>query len=93
MAKKDVNFWLDTRGGAYVLQVMTKEVVRNSATRIRDRAVSMSGGSSGHTAQLAVDSGVKGERFAASVVSLDAATTAQMAHGNYVAKAKDAGRV
>lgn len=93
MARNDVNFWLDTRGGAYVLQVMSKDMVRNSATRIRDRAVSMSGGQSGHTASLAVETAVRGKRVSARVVSLDAATTAQMAHGNYIAKAKDAGRV
>lgn len=37
MARRE-NFFLDTRGGAYVLQVMAKDLVHNTAQKIATSA-------------------------------------------------------
>lgn len=94
------NFFLDTRGGAYVLQVMAKNLVKSSADKIVSTAQKMSGASSGHKAQLKVVGSIEGiggkpdaQRYTATVVSQDLETEAQLRRGNYIAKAIDAGKV
>lgn len=95
---KDVGFYLDTDGGAVVLQRMARNIVHNSAEKIAQAAMAMSGSSSGHTASLSVvgevqGSGRGGGRYVAKIVANDAQSEAQMRHGNYIAKAKSAGRI
>lgn len=99
MAKTE-NFYLDTRGGALVLQQMAKEVVHSSALKIAQRAMSMSGSRSGHKAVLRVVGSVEplqgksqSERYTATIVAADNQTEIQMRKGNYIAKARSAGRV
>lgn len=99
MARRE-NFYLDTRGGAYVLQVMAKQTVIDSATNIATSAAKMSGSSTGHKAQLKVVGSIEGiggkpdaKRYTATVIAQDSETEAQLRRGNYIAKALRAGRV
>lgn len=99
MAKAE-NFYLDTRGGALVLQQMAKPIVHASAQRIAQAAMSMSGSSSGHKARLSVVGSVtplqgkaNSERYTATIVASDTESEIQMRKGNYVAKARSAGRI
>lgn len=94
------NFFLDTRGGALILQQTVKSVVHGSAQRIAQSAMAMSGAASGHKAKLKVVGSIsplqgKGnsDRYTATIVAEDSETEAQMRHGNYIAKARNAGRV
>lgn len=59
MARRE-NFFLDTRGGAYVLQVMAKDLVHNTAQKIATSAQKMSGAVSGHKANLKVVGSIEG---------------------------------
>lgn len=99
MAKSE-DFYLETGGGAFVLQQMTKAVVHGSAQRIARAAMAMSGSSSGHKASLKVVgsiSNLKGKantaRYTATIIAADTESEIQMRKGNYVAKARNAGRV
>lgn len=99
MARRE-NFFLDTRGGAYVLQVMAKDVVHNAAQRIATSAQKMSGAVSGHKASLKVVGSIEGiggkpdaQRYTATVVAQDSETEAQLRRGGYVQKSINAGKV
>lgn len=99
MAKTE-NFFLDTRGGALILQQTAKQMVHSSATRIAQAAMAMSGSSTGHKAQLKVVGSIEplkgkagSERYTATVIAEDSESEAQLRQGNYVAKARSAGRV
>lgn len=100
MASRDVAFYLETRGGAVVLQQSVKNVVHGSARRIAQSAMAMSGASSGHKARLKVVGSIEplqgranSHRYVATVVAEDTQSEIQLRKGNYVAKARNAGRV
>lgn len=99
MAKKE-NFYLETRGGALILQETAKNMVHGAAQRIADQATRLSGASTGHKANLNVIGAVENlggkansARYVATIVANDTETEAQMRRGGYIAKAKDAGRI
>jgi len=99
MARRE-NFFLDTRGGAYVLQVMAKDLVHNTAQKIATSAQKMSGAASGHKANLKVVGSIEGiggkpdaQRYTATVVAQDSETEAQLRRGGYVQKSINAGKV
>jgi hypothetical protein len=94
------NFYLDTRGGALILQQTVKNTVHGSAQRIAQAAMSMSGSSSGRKASLKVVGSIEplggragSERYVATVIAADTQSEIQLRRGNYVAKARNAGRV
>lgn len=97
---KDVDFYLDTRGGALVLQQTVKPFVHASALRIAQAAMAMSGSSSGHKARLKVVGSITplqgradSERYTATIIAADTESEVQMRRGNYIAKARSAGKV
>jgi hypothetical protein len=99
MARRE-NFYLDTRGGAYVLQVMAKSAVQNAALKIAAATAQMSGSASGHKANVKVVSSVEGiggkpdaRRATATIVAMDSETEAQLRNGGYVQKSISAGKV
>lgn len=99
MARRE-NFFLDTSGGALIMQQTAKSMVHSSAQRIARAAMGMSGSSSGHKAQLKVVGSIeplkgksKSERYTATIIASDTESEIQMRRGNYVAKARSAGRV
>ena len=99
MAKAE-QFYLDTRGGALILQQTVKTMVHGSAQRIAQSAMAMSGSSSGHKAQLKVVGSITplngkadSERYTATIIASDSESEIQMRKGNYIAKARSAGRV
>ncbi len=99
MAKSE-NFYLETGGGAYVLRIMAKDIVHNSAQKIASAAAKMSGASSGHKARLKVVGTIEGiggkpdaQRYTATIVAEDSETEAQLRRGGYVQKSINAGRV
>ena len=99
MAKAE-EFYLDTGGGALILQQTAKAMVHGSAQRIARAAMAMSGSSSGRKASLKVVgsiSNLKGKansaRYTATIIAADSESEIQMRKGNYVAKARNAGRV
>lgn len=100
MARRDVNFFLDTRGGALILQQTVKPMIHGSALRIAQAAMAMSGASTGHKSDLKVVGSItplqgrgNSSRYTATIIAADSETEAQMRHGNYIAKARNAGRV
>lgn len=93
-------FYLNTGGGALILQQTVKNVVHASAQRIAQQAMGMSGSSSGRRARLKVVGSVEplqgranSHRYVASVIAEDTQSEIQLRNGNYVAKARNAGRV
>ena len=99
MARSE-NFFLDTRGGALVMQQMVKNTVHGSAQRIAQAAMSMSGSSTGHKARLKVVGSIEplrgranSDRYVATVIASDTQSEVQLRRGNYVAKARSAGRI
>jgi len=99
MAKRE-NFYLETRGGAYVLQVMAKATVQNAAGKIASAAAQMSGVSTGHKANLSVVNSIEGiggkpdsQRATSTIVAMDTETEAQMGRGGYIQKALGAGKI
>lgn len=99
MAKKE-NFYLDTRGGAYVLQVMAKATVQNAAAKIAAATVQMSGAATGHKANVKTVNSIEGiagrpeaRRATSTIVAMDTPTEAQLRKGGYVQKALSAGKV
>ena len=94
------DFFLDTRGGALIMQQTVKATVHGAAQRIAQSAMAMSGSRSGHKAKLKVVGAItplrgksNSERYTATIIAEDSETEAQMRQGNYVAKARSAGRV
>lgn len=99
MARRE-NFYLDTRGGAYILQKTTRGVTQNAAMKIAAAAAQLSGASTGHKANLKVISSVEGiggkpdaKRVTQTIVAMDTETEAQLRHGGYIQKALNAGKV
>lgn len=99
MARRE-NFYLDTRGGAYVLQVMAKATVQNAAMKIAAAASQMSGSASGHKANVKVVSSIEGiggkpdaRRATATIVAMDNETEAQLRQGGYIQKSIQAGKI
>lgn len=99
MAKRE-NFFLDTRGGAYVIQVMTKATVQNAAAKIASAAAQMSGVTTGHKANLSVVNSIEGiggkadsQRATSTIVAMDSETEAQLRRGGYIQKAINAGKI
>jgi len=99
MAKRE-NFYLDTGGGAYVLQVMAKSAVQNAAAKIAASAAQMSGSASGHKANIKVVSSIEGiggkpdaRRATATIVAMDSKTEAQLRRGGYIQKSITAGKI
>lgn len=99
MVKKE-NFYLDTRGGAYVLQVMAKATVQNAAAKIAAATVQMSGAATGHKANVKTVNSIEGiagrpeaRRATSTIVAMDTPTEAQLRKGGYVQKALSAGKV
>lgn len=99
MARRE-NFYLDTRGGAYVLQVMSKSAVQNAATKIAASIAQMSGSSSGHKANVKVVTSIEGiggkpdaRRATATIVAMDTETETQLRRGGYVQKSISAGKI
>ena len=100
MANKKEDFYLDTRGGALIMQQTVKSTVHGAAQRISQAAMAMSGSSTGHKARLKVIGSIsplkgkaESERYTATIIAEDSETEAQMRQGNYIAKARNAGRV
>lgn len=99
MARRE-NFYLDTRGGAYILQKTTRGVTQNAAMKIVAAATQMSGAATGHKANLKVVSSVEGiggkpdaRRITQTIVAMDSETEAQLRNGGYIQKAIGAGKV
>lgn len=99
MAKRE-NFYLDTGGGAYVLQVMAKATIQNAAAKIAAATVQMSGAATGHKANVKTINSIEGiagkpdaRRATSTIVAMDTATEAQLRKGGYVQKALTAGRI
>lgn len=96
MSRKET-VWIDPAGGAYVLQLMTKQIVNDAGTKISSRAnlIARSMSSNPPTFKVTTKVGVirRGER-AICTIQADGVTDRQM----YIArmaltKAKDAGKV
>lgn len=94
------NFYLETAGGALIMQQTVKSTVHGAAQRIAKAAMSMSGSTSGHKAQIKVVGSIeplrgrgKSERYVATLIAADDKSEIQLRKGNYVAKAKSAGRI
>lgn len=99
MAKRE-NFFLDTRGGAYVLQVMAKSAVQNAGSKIAASITQMSGASSGHKANVKVVQSIEGiggkpdaRRATSTIVAMDTETETQLRRGGYVQKSINAGKI
>lgn len=94
---KDVSFWLNPAGGAYVLQLDTQKVLVEAANKIANRATYMSKTVSSNPPQFKVTNKVgvirRGERRIAYVYA-----DATNKHQTYIAKSvlpksTDAGKV
>lgn len=99
MARRE-NFFLDTRGGAYVLQIMAKATVQNAGAKIAAQTAKMSGAASGHKANVKVVNSIEGiggkpdaRRATSTIVAMDSETEAQLRRGGYVQKSISAGRI
>lgn len=99
MARRE-NFYLDTKGGAYVLQVMAKSAVQNAGSKIAASITQMSGSSSGHKANVKVVQSIEGiggkpeaRRATSTIVAMDTETETQLRRGGYVQKSINAGKI